>query len=72
MCLGSKPKAPDAPAPPPPPPAPAPQAARPVTQSETGGRDQERRRKAGRAGTILTGGQGILDNASTGKTVLGG
>ena len=29
-------------------------------------------RKAGRAGTILTGGQGVTEEASVGKTILGG
>jgi hypothetical protein len=70
MCVGGgkTPKAPDLP---PPPPA-VPQAAVPVSHEETGSRDQDRRRKAGRSGTILTGNQGLTGEANTGKTVLGG
>ena len=70
MCLGS-PKAPKAPAVSPPPPA-VPQAAVAINQNEVSSRDVDRRRNAGRQGTILSGGQGLQSQANTGKTILGG
>lgn len=69
MCMGgSAPKPPPAP----PPPAAAPTMASPAVQAA---RDDERKRArlaAGRASTILTGAQGVMQTATTGgKTLLG-
>lgn len=72
MCGSSRPSRP----PPPPPPAPAPAAPPTMVDADvqgSRGREKDRlRAAAGRQSTMLTGGGGLEQQATTGKTMLGG
>ncbi len=66
MCFSSAPSPP-----PPPPPPPPPQVSDPEVQAA---KENERKRRIaaqGRSSTILTGGQGVADERTQGKKLLG-
>jgi len=66
MCVGSTPSAPSMP----PPPAPLPQAADPAKRVVISSNRNKQRRKAGRSGTVLTGGRGLGGPANTDQKKL--